>query len=153
MHCRERKGFQDHKKTISRHETFQNCSISKGKEKGVIQEMKKLKLLDPGFSTSRKMWVIPALYPANAVSLGALEGSSLGKVFTEIENCFILNSRSIGGYFRRKSSAEAVFHLFPYFLYISSLVRIPKNHVEGARTSYDSCLPTSKERESSKGTQ
>ena len=39
-------------------------------------------ILDPGFSTSLTMWVIPALLPKKAVRCGGLLGSSLGKAFT-----------------------------------------------------------------------
>jgi len=35
--------------------------------------------LDPGLSTSLKMWVIPALNPAKAVKCTGYLGSSLGK--------------------------------------------------------------------------
>lgn len=38
--------------------------------------------LDPGFSTSRTICVIPDLYPRKAVNLGSFVGSSLGKAFT-----------------------------------------------------------------------
>jgi len=36
--------------------------------------------LDPGFSTSLRMWVIPALNPAKAVKWHFLDLSSVGKV-------------------------------------------------------------------------
>ena len=36
-------------------------------------------ILDPGLSTSRTMWVIPALKPTNAVKCGGKVGLSLGK--------------------------------------------------------------------------
>lgn len=39
-------------------------------------------ILDPGLSTSRTMWVMPALYPRNAVRWMGLLGSSFGKLFT-----------------------------------------------------------------------
>ena len=38
-------------------------------------------ILDPGFSTSLTMWVIPALKPTKAVKCGGRVGSSLGKDF------------------------------------------------------------------------
>lgn len=38
--------------------------------------------LDPGFSTSLTIWVMPALYPRKAVNLQGFVGSSLGKAFT-----------------------------------------------------------------------
>lgn len=34
--------------------------------------------LEPGFSTSRMMWVMPALYPMKAVRWGCCEASSRG---------------------------------------------------------------------------
>lgn len=39
-------------------------------------------LLDPGLSTSLKIWVIPALYPMKAVRWTGLSLLSLGKAFT-----------------------------------------------------------------------
>lgn len=39
-------------------------------------------ILEPGLSRSRTMWVIPALYPMNAVRWTGFFGSSLGKLFT-----------------------------------------------------------------------
>lgn len=38
--------------------------------------------LEPGLSTSRTIWVIPALYPTNAVKWIGFDGSSFGKAFT-----------------------------------------------------------------------
>jgi hypothetical protein len=38
--------------------------------------------LDPGFSTSLTIWVIPALYPRKAVNLQDVVASSLGNAFT-----------------------------------------------------------------------
>lgn len=39
--------------------------------------------LEPGFSTSLTIWVIPALYPRKAVNLQGFDESSLGNAFTE----------------------------------------------------------------------
>lgn len=51
-----------------------------------------LYVLDPGLSTSRTMWVMPALYPKKAVRWTGLDGSSLGKLFT-FPRCLLLRFR------------------------------------------------------------